>query len=59
MSDQPMHHHLLTPHEAELIACYRAMDEQAKAATIYIMAAQSMGCRDSAEPAKLTLVSND
>lgn len=59
MPHEPKHHHLLTAHEVELLACYRAMDEQAKAATVYMMAALSMGCRDFVEPAKLTLVSKD
>lgn len=59
MPDEPMHHHLLTPLEAELLACYRAMDEQAKAATVYIMAAHSMGRQNIVEPVKLSLVSKD
>lgn len=58
-SDEPMRYYLLTPHEAELLSCYRAMDEQAQAATAYVMAAQSTGRQNIVEPARLSLVSND
>ena len=59
MPQEPMHHYLLTSHEAELLACYRAMDEQAKAATVYMMAAQSTGRQNIDAPVKLSVVSND
>lgn len=52
-------HFLLTPLEAELLSCYRAMDEKAQAATAYIMAAQSAGRQNIVEPVRLSLVSKD
>lgn len=59
MPHEPMHHELLTALESELLACFRAMDEQAKAATVYIIAAHSAGRRDFVAPVTLSLVSND
>ena len=59
MTDEPMHHHLLTPLEAELLACYRAMDEQGQAATAYMMAAQSTGRQNIAAPVRLSLVGKE
>lgn len=58
MDDEPKQYYLLTATEAELLACYRRMDDQAQAATAYIMAAQSMG-REHVAPVKLSLVSKD
>jgi len=59
MPDDPKHYCLLTAHEMEMLACYRMMDEQAQAATAYLMAAQSMGRQNVAEPVRLSLVSKD
>lgn len=59
MPDEPKHYYLLTAHEAEILACYRMMDQQAQAATAYIMAAHSTGSQNIAKPVRLSLVSKD
>lgn len=59
MPDEPKHYYLLTAHEAEILACYRTMDQQAQAATAYIMAAQSTGSQNIAMPVRLSLVGKD
>jgi hypothetical protein len=40
-----MRHYLLDPMEAELLACYRLLSDQAKAAVIFLIASQvDQGC---------------
>lgn len=57
MSDEPMHYYLLTPHEAELLACYRVMSEAAQETVALIVSSQARpGRQNLAAPAKLSLV---
>lgn len=58
MPPDPMQYYLLTPEEAELVACFRMMSEAAQDAIASMVASQAMpGRRDLATPAKLSLVS--
>jgi hypothetical protein len=59
MHNELKHYYLLTSDEAEMLACYRMMDPQAQAAASYLMAAQSAGCQNIAEPVRLSLVGKD
>lgn len=59
MPDEPKHYYLLTAHEAEILACYRMMDQQAQTAVAYIIAAHATGSQNVAKPVMLSLVSKD
>lgn len=59
MSSKNMRHHLLSPHEAELIACYRLLSEPAQNTISTIVASQiTHKCRKLDTTTKLTLIHN-
>lgn len=57
MSDEPMHHYLLNPYEAELLAVFRQLPASAQALVANVIAAQYMpNRREIIKPVELRLV---
>lgn len=57
MPNDPMQYYLLTPEEAELVACYRVMSEDAQETVALIVSSQAgKGCHNYVKPVKLSLV---
>lgn len=57
MPDENRRHYLLNPIEAELLACYRLMDDRAKVAVITLVASLvEGGCQKIANHVELRLV---
>lgn len=57
MSDENMRHYLLNSLEAELLACYRLLSEQSKAAVISLIASQvDQGCHKLDSPVEMRIV---
>lgn len=57
MSDENMRHYLLTAMEAELLACYRSMDERAQVTIIALLASLvDGGCHKLDNPVEMRIV---
>ena len=57
MHEESKRHYLLTPHEAELLGCFRTLDENKQAAVASLIASLvPSGCQTFNDPAKLSLV---
>lgn len=57
MPDENMRHYLLDPVEAELLACYRMLSEQAKTAVITLITSQTnYGCYKLDNPVGIQIV---
>jgi hypothetical protein len=58
MQNEAMQYYLLSPYEAELIACFRMLSEPAQEVISSLAGSQSVpSVRDLVTPAKLSLVS--